>query len=636
MSKKNRPPQPQKPAASQPQSAAQVVENQPFLEKYTTWLLAALAFVLYFNTLGHGFVLDDDLALKLHPHVPKGVNGFADILFGGYREGNFGGQLYRPMPLLTFAFEWALSPNNPSIHHFFNVVYYALTALALVAMLREWGGDFGKNFALVAGLLFVAHPIHTEVVANIKSRDEILCALGCIVAFWQWGKHLRTGATVSLVFAVLAYLGALLSKEGAVTFLPVFPLAAWALRGRPLGASLGKSALLLAPLAVYMLLRFKVFGSGTSALPDIMDNPIVAASGFGQRLATGFAILGKYLWMLVWPHPLSSDYSYQVIPLATFSSLPALLGFALNLGLAGFAAWGLWRRPNEKITWLAFCAAGYLMAISLYSQIPLVIGTMFGERLAYLPSLFFCLAAGAALIFAFEKMGNERLALGTSAAIVLIFSWLTMSRNGDWKSNYNLFLADSATYPSSVRLHNGASGEIYNRVVLDKELDEAGKQNLLAQAEKHLEQSLAIRKTPTAFLNLGNIRNYQKRYDEAIQNFKLSLNLFADYPDAHRNLALALRERARIVGQQENNPRGARTLLEESIQHNPNDAETWYLDGVSYGVLGDNATAAEKFEKAYALNGDPIYARNLSIAYANGGNPEKASFYDAKARAGGK
>ena len=639
MSKKNQPKPAPKPAPRPAPAATPPAAPGSFLAKMAPLAVAALAFLLYANTLGHGYVLDDELALGKHPFVPKGFGGLGDILFKSYRENNFGGQLYRPLPLALFAIEWAFAPNNPALNHLMNVLWYALSGAAIFWMLREFWRGQNVLLPLAAAVLFVSHPIHTEVVANIKSRDEILCLLGCVLAFWQFARHLRTGQAGALAASAMAYFAALLSKEGAVTMLPVFPLLAWTLRERSVAASLRPSLVLLLPAAAYFLLRMAIFGGFTAATPDIMDNPIVAAEGFGQRLATGFAVLGKYCGLLVWPHPLSSDYSFTVIPLAAWSDLRAIFGLLVAVGLAGFAIWGLRRRD-----FLAFCAAGFGCAIALYTQILLVIGTLFGERLAYLPSLFFCTAVGFGLfkllradtqaaVSGLQNLdGKQTAALAATGAIALIFSLLTLNRNPAWHDNLRLFRTDSTTHPTSVRLHNGASSELYDLALSDSTLTKEEQQKLLAEAEAHIAASLAIRPTPTAYLNRGNIALFNKQHDAAIEQYRKSLEVFPNFALAKSNLALALRERGRMQGEKMGDPDGARQFLEQSVQQNPNDPETWALLGIAHGIKGAHAQAIENFEKAYALNPLPSYAANLAMAYANAGNAEKAAFYERKAK----
>ncbi|MBK9983352.1 MAG: hypothetical protein IPP15_13335 [Saprospiraceae bacterium] len=137
-------------------------------------LLALFGFVLYANTLGHGYVLDDDLTISLNANVQRGISGIANIFSQPYRDNCFGGCLYRPLTLSCFAVEWAIAPNSPFIGHLMNVAWYSATVALFYITLRKLIPYSNSILLCAVVVLFMAHPIHTEVVANIKSRDEIL------------------------------------------------------------------------------------------------------------------------------------------------------------------------------------------------------------------------------------------------------------------------------------------------------------------------------------------------------------------------------------------------------------------------------------------------------------------------------
>jgi protein O-mannosyl-transferase len=354
-------------------------------------LLGLFGFLLYANTLRHGYVIDDDLAISLNENVRRGLGGIVDIFNQPYRQECFGGCLYRPLTLTTFAIEWAMSPNNPFTGHLMNVIWYSATASLLFLTIRKFIPQFHIVIPLVAVILFTAHPVHTEVVANIKSRDEILSLFFVILSFYNYAKWHETKSWVDLSFAALSLLAGLLSKEGAISALPVFPLLGWIFFNRSFGASVKNSWWMIVPVLLFFLLR----GAALSGLtePDIhmMDNAIVDAKG-SELPGTAFTILLKYLLLLILPLQLQSDYSYNVIPLQSLTNINSLAGLLIYIALVVYAIYGLYRR------WITgFIAAAFLSSIVLYSHLLKVIGTMMAERLAYAPSLWFVLGLTAAL-----------------------------------------------------------------------------------------------------------------------------------------------------------------------------------------------------------------------------------------------
>ncbi len=145
--------------------------------------IAGLAFLVYSNTLDHKYVLDDFGVIPENNITKKGVSGLPEIFSTTYRAGTnlIDNTLYRPLSKAMFAIEWQIAPNTPALSHWMNVIFFALTCVVLFSILTLClNGNLLIPF--IASMLFAAHPIHTEVVANIKSRDEIMCLLLCLLA----------------------------------------------------------------------------------------------------------------------------------------------------------------------------------------------------------------------------------------------------------------------------------------------------------------------------------------------------------------------------------------------------------------------------------------------------------------------
>ncbi|MBK8347603.1 MAG: tetratricopeptide repeat protein [Saprospiraceae bacterium] len=591
-------------------------------------ILFLVGIMVYANTLHHSFVLDDPLAIGLNKNVTSGLSGIDDIIRGGYRENNFGGKLYRPVSLILFAAEWSLSPDNPVIHHFFNIIWFSLCVVFIYLVTSRWLGPKNIVLPLIISVIFAVHPIHTEVVANIKSRDEIMALFFILASLLSWDKYFEVMKKRFIILSMILYFLALISKESAITMFPLFGMTVWFIYRQTWRASLSKGTLFVIPVILLFVIRHAIFGGSPDVLVDVMDNPIVAATGMLQHFATSMLILGKYLFLEICPWPLSSDYSYQVIPLVGLNDWRVWTSILVHLGLLLFAIKGM--RDKQII---AMMILSYLMAIVLYCQIPVVIGTMFGERLAFLPSLWFICTISylAGRLWLTEYNGGDikqylvknKLFLAGAIGITLLFGFITMERNRDWKDNLTLFTKDAATYPQSVRLNNGAAEQILQ--ASDKAgLKEEEVNTMLSQAEKYCDAIMKIKPVATAYLTMGNIRLKQKRYDEAIKYYD-QVNDLKAIVDA--NKALSYREMGRNAGQNEQNLPKSQELLTKSLALNDADAETWFLMGVSYGMSGNHQKAAEHFEKAYALKPGSEYAKNVVMAYQMLGNQAKVMEY---------
>jgi tetratricopeptide (TPR) repeat protein len=592
-------------------------------------LLALFAFLLYVNTLHHGYVLDDNLAIADNPNVTKGISGIPHIFTQPYRENCFGGCLYRPVTLSTFAIEWSMAPRKPLIGHWMNVLWYAATAFLLFLTLRRLLPNRNSWLPIIASVLFIAHPVHTEVVANIKSRDEILSLFFIVLSLFHFSKWHSAGHWRYVVFAGLAYLAALLSKEGAITMLVVFPFIGWIFFQKTFLSSLKNSRWALIPLVVFFALRGFALTGLTEPEIHMIDNPIVEAQGL-EKIGTSMIVLWKYLWLLVFPLKLVNDYSYNVIPLQSLFSVPAFISFLLYTVITIFAVYGLLKR---KIA--GFFAFAFLSSIILYSQLLVVIGTMMGERLAYTPSLWFVLAIA---VFIFDLIKSEsfslskwklqpvtnRMTLAAFAVITLLFSIRTIMRNGDWANDLLLAQTDVKKSPNSVRLHDHVSEEMY-KSTFDESLTAEQIDERLKVAEEHARKSLAIKPGLLGYNNLGNVNFTRKNFAEAISYYQKTKEILPGYAIADQNTVYTLLVWAREESEKKNNPQRALELLQQALTYNPNDPDVLQVQGQVLFKLGRKEEALASFEKAHSLAPDNSKIKNdLRDAYLLMGLTEKA------------
>ena len=180
-------------------------------------IIALFAFILYAQSISYDYALDDIAVLKKNTIVHKGFSGIPELLKKSYWYGfsNVDDPIYRPASLILFAIEWQFFPDNTHVFHFLNVLMYAFSCWLLFRLLcrlfRDQTSYGGMLIPFICGLLYTAHPIHTEVVDNIKSMDEILCfmfAIGSVLLFIKW---LGDTKIPSLVYAILLYFLSLMS-----------------------------------------------------------------------------------------------------------------------------------------------------------------------------------------------------------------------------------------------------------------------------------------------------------------------------------------------------------------------------------------------------------------------------------------
>ena len=300
----------------------------------------------------------------------------------------------------------------------------------------------------VAALLFAVHPIHTEVVANIVGRAEILSALlvlaslGAYLRFLDGPRH-RLAYGLSL----LAFTLGPFAKESTLTALPMLavlhhwrePAAPWRRRVLP-----------LIPFVLsaffYIGVRVAITGALTYTQQiHILDNPL-AHVPWWIRVQTALPILWDYVSLLTVPIVLSSDYSYAQVPIVSSAGDPRFVAAVLTFSAAAVLLIYFRRRLRPLILGLVLTG----LAISLTANVLFAIGTIKAERLLYLPSFGWCLACG--WLAASAARHRPRATAALISAVLALFAARTWVRNYDWKDNSTLYRSAIRTSPNSAKV----------------------------------------------------------------------------------------------------------------------------------------------------------------------------------------
>jgi hypothetical protein len=349
---------------------------------------------------------------------------------------------------------------------------------------------FSVPFA--ATLLFIFHPLHTEVVANIKGRDEILSLFFSLAALYSILLYIRKKKILLLLVSAACFFLALLSKENALTFLLIIPMTIYFFTDSKRSAILGLSLPFLFITLLYLVIRFNVIGFivKETAITDIMNNPFYGMS-FGQKMATVIYTLGLYVKLHLIPYPLTHDYYPRVIPVMSFGDWQTIVSALLYLGL-GFIAFRGFRTKNP----LSYSILFFIITLSIASNLILPVGTFMNERFVYMSSLGFCIALA---FLCLEKLPalfskhNEKLRLAGRmilAAVAIFFSVITVMRIPAWKNSSTLFESDLVTSANSASENCFMGLQLYNKSLQVKDI--ASKRKLLNRADSLVKRSLEI------------------------------------------------------------------------------------------------------------------------------------------------
>jgi Flp pilus assembly protein TadD len=568
--------------------------------------MAALAIVLYANTIPNDYAVDDRAFTTEHAYVQQGVAGIPKILATSYTYGfNRINKDYRPLSPVTFAIETTLAGDNPHLRHAVNVCLYAATAALLYLLLASLLRD-GMT-AFFAAALFVAHPIHTEVVANIKSRDSLLCFLCMLASILFLRAYRAFGRKRYLVAGLAAAFLAMLSKEtGLVTFI-VAPLAIFVLDRATRAQALRLCGQLTAVTCIYIAIRYAVVGAfAFSGDVNVLNNSLMAASTISDRYATAVLILGRYLTLLVAPVRLSYDYSYNEIPVTNWSNPYVVLSLCAYLALAGIACAGLGRRRVS-----ALGIALYLIPLSVSANIFVLLGSTMAERFVYEASLGFCLVLGLGLArmpSLLPKLPDaRRRQIGVAAAgvILVLYGARTIARNRDWRDNESIFRAATEAVPSSFRAHGALAYTL--QLQAEQATDARLKTQLYEQAITGYTRSLAILPANAElWYRLGYCLYQVGRRDEAMESMLKSLAIEPGQAAVQNDVATMYIQR--------NEHDRAIPHLERAIAANPSLAEAHGNLGICYHAQRHYAQAIACYERALALKPgiDRVYRDNLA------------------------
>jgi len=567
------------------------------------FLLGAL---LYANTASNAFVFDDINIVEKNP-IARDPSALGTIFSTHYWAGVQPlGNLYRPLTILSFAANHALTGAGPSGYHVTNAILHG--AVSALVVLLALGLGSGTSCALAAGLIFASHPIHVEAVAPVVGRSELLAALFGILA---WLCHLaatrpqvpRARRAVLITACALLLLAALLSKEHAAV-LPSLILAGDLVLRRargnraPIAASLAAQG---AVLAIGLALRAAI----VPGLPP--QDPM--GSVFGgvdamTRWLTAIGVLGRYLWLMVFPVHLSADYSFEQIPLIHTAMDPLFLASAA--AYAGLAAAGFYLGFRGRRSGIFLLV--YLGALFPVSNLPFSIGAVMGERLLYLPSIGLCLLVPA-LYEELRPRIFSRLAPGPARAVVLavclLFSARTILRNGDWVDQLTLFRVTVRTSPRSAKAH-------YNLGVAE---DERGDVAAAMEAYRRAIEIKPDQAQPRRNYGLDLLQ--EKRPAEALEYLRSAASLDPSIPDVFSDVGIALHQLSRAPEAEE--------AFREEIRRRPESWRSWYNLGSLLLERDRLPEALEALSRAAAINpADPDARAQMGFALAGLGRHGEA------------
>lgn len=511
--------------------------------RFQKWFVLVFTLLLYANTLDLNYALDDTLMITDNSFTKKGIHGIKDIFTNDAFVGFLGknnllpGGRYRPLSQVMFALEYQLFGFNPFVGHLINIILYGLLCMMLLSILIKVFHQYRSEkwfryFPLFATLLFAAHPIHTEVVANIKGRDEIMCLIASLGALYFSLKYIDNKKVYNLVLSFFILFLGILSKENAVTFVAIIPLCIFFYKK----VSVKEYLIIILPLILAFIasfaLRTAFIGLRSKYLEtELLNNPFLFAS-FSEKYATIMLTWLKYLWLTFFPYTLTHDYYPKQIPIIGWSDPRAFLTFIIFAAISVFGILKI-----RKKNFYAFGILFFILAFSISSNLVFNIGTFMNERFLFTPLLGFTIIVSYFLNKSLIKFlhNNFNIIISIFLIIMLAYSLKTVTRNRVWKDDFTLFTTDVKVSTNSNKCNTSAGGKLIEKS--DSTIDETEKYRYLNQAVTYLNKANEIYpKNQNSWLLLGNAYAKLMNYPESRKCYDYCLKLNPNDEKAMNNM----------------------------------------------------------------------------------------------------
>ena len=449
-----------------------IIDNR---KKWVYPFLFAVVVLGYGGTLGNDFTYDDrGLILEDQRIINRDWGAIWTLSYwGGTGDG-----LYRPLVTSSMALNWLISGNQPWGYHLVNLFLHGLAASMFFYLLSR---GFGNGAGLIAAVVFALGPGPSEAVFSIVGRAELLACcwgLAALICTSMTGKNRNSIGWLAGSFICL--LASIFSKENGVAFALGICLVDL-IRERRVGWGCGVAVL---AVGVGGFCKWWAIGALSPEAIGYLDNPL-AYERPELRLVHGFGLLVRGWLKIIVPWPLVADYSPQHIPLFTHWSEPEIIWpFLLVATLVG-CVYRLAKNNSGCVLWIGISGGAILIVSNLF----IATGTIFAERLLYIPSMGMSLLWGWGL--GMLKAGLIRWILGGWIVIALGVLW---GRASEWRDDMALFTSVVEDHPLSARGHFGIG------LVLQRQGDLRGALSAYEQAialyprylEAHLNRGAAL------------------------------------------------------------------------------------------------------------------------------------------------
>lgn len=516
------------------------IENKIF--KRCILLIFAFSFIIYGKSIRNGYAMDDEYVINNNKQVQKGIKAIPEILSTTYANDGKQKFEYRPLVKVTYAIEYQIFGKNLLVNHIVNILFYALCVVLLFIVLLKLFPEFHYFFSLTIALLFLFHPLHSEVALSLKNRDGMLSFLNCFLALFFCLRYVENNKIINVIWAGIFMLLGMLSKKDVMPFYVIIPFTLWYFKNISWKKVIGVFILLF-QFSIVFIIAERLVDVNKARTMLFWENPLFIDSTMIERIPQGFYSIYFYLKMFLIPHPLLSYYGYNQVPVVGWSH-PIVW---IMLFIVGLITYLIIKNFKSRPVWI-YAFIYFLVSISMFLNVVTPVVGIVGERFAFIPSVGLCILI-IYLLFKYFKIPVDNLKLkmnGFNKNFIIVFILMiliaggkTIARNGAWKDTYTLYKADAAAGTESAHTHSLLATAAIKKVQEKAGMPKSEKRKLIFEAEEHFLEALRIYPDYTSVHNnLGMVYyTYLRNNDKAISHFNKALALDSNYVEAYFNLA---------------------------------------------------------------------------------------------------
>jgi protein O-mannosyl-transferase len=538
-------------------------------------LMGILGLLIYANSVNGDFIWDDEALVRDNISI-RSVNNIPDIFTNYMGDTQSLGALgyYRPLTILTYAVAYALGGLDVRIYHYSSIFWHILasfSAYLLVSLLVK-----NRVAAFLAGLLFVAHPVHTATVSYISNLAESLSAFFIMTSFSCYVLHAESKNVRLFVLLLVCYACALLSKENSLLFPLLLLLYHYAFKKKLERKSFFS---VLGLVFLYVFSRYAILNLPLSSPAMLQDWKHAA-----QRIPGFFVAILQYIRLLFFPVDLHMDYGARLFPVTDYR---VLAGVAVTAWLAAYAF-----LQKNKNALLFFSVGWFFIALLSTSNVYPANAYYMAEHWIYLPALgfFIIVSKGLVDLAAAEKTKAFRL---FSAVIISAYSCLSILQNNYWREPVSFYLRTLRFTPFDARLYDNLGRVYYGQGDYRKAIALYERAIELDPLNCNVYNNLGL-----AYADLGD-------HDKAIALYEKAIKLNPEFALAYNNLGISYNESGRSSE--------AVACFKKAIAISPRFGGAYCNLGLQYFYEKQYALAIQYFDRAASLGSEvpPDFLRFL-------------------------